>query len=390
MFKKITAIGLALIFVLSFTACGTKTPYGDYDLEDYITVGEYKGLEVEKYSIEVTDEEVEEEINNRLQFAATTSEVEEGTVEEGDTVIIDFVGRIDGEEFEGGSAQNYSLTIGGGQFVDGFESGLVGAKIGGDPVDVTATFPEDYSLNPDLAGKEAVFTVTVHSKQVTTVPELDMDFVASQGSKAESLDEYREEIKNEIYDQKKEEAIDNQKAYLWNKVVENTEQKNGEDGEPLYPEAELERVKNEFIDEYKSYAEQYGMEYGEFIEQQTGMKEEEFNAQIEEYAKSIVLQEMILYYLVDQEKIKISKDEYKDYIADQLEDMGMDEETFKQAYGKTFEEYMTEDTIRRYIYTDKVTQLMLDNALQVDKLSEPEDEEKTEETTEETTETDGE
>ena len=393
MFKKITAIGLALVFVLSFTACGSSLPYDDYDLEEYITVGDYEGMEVEKFTIEVTDEEVEEEINNRLQLAGTTEEVTEGVVEDGDTISIDFVGRVDGQEFEGGSAQNYSLTVGAGQFVDGFEDGLIGATIGGDPVVLNVTFPEDYALNADLAGKEAEFTVTVHSKQVTNVPELDMDFVASQGSEATTIDEYKEEVKQELYTQKEQDAIDQQKAYLWNQLIENTEQKTGEDGEPLYPEAELERVQNEFIEEYQNYADQYGMEYADFIEQQTGMSEEEFNKQIEEYSKSIVLQEMVLYYMVDKEGIKISKDEYENYISEQLTSMGMTEDSFETAYGQSFEDYMTEDMIRRYIYTDKVTQLLLDNAVQVDELSEPDDAEATdEETTEEETteESDGE
>lgn len=375
MYKRIAALGLALVFVLSFTACGSM-PYDDYDLEDYITVGEYKGLEVEKYSIKVTDDEVQAEIQNRLQQAATTTTVEEGKVEDGDTIVIDFVGKIDGKEFEGGSAQNYSLTIGSGQFVEGFESGLIGAEIGGDPVVVKATFPDDYKLNEDLAGKEAEFTVTVHSKQVTKVPELNEDFIKNSGSKAASIEEYTEEVKDDLYKQKEQEAIDNQKAYLWNKVVEGTEQKTGDDGEPLYPEEELTRVTDEFVKEYQNYADQYGMEYSEFIEQQTGMSEDEFNEQIKEYAKSVVLQEMVLYYLVDKEGIKITKDEYKEYIETQLTNMGMDAEAFESAYGKSFEDYMGEDTIRRYIYTDKVTTMMLDNAKQVDKLSDDEDADK--------------
>ena len=373
MLKKITAIGLALVFVFSFAGCGRSLPYDDYDLEDYITVGEYEGLEVEKYTIEVTDEEVEEEINYRLQLASTTTEVEEGVVEDGDTINIDFVGKVDGKEFEGGSAQNYSLTIGAGQFVDGFESGLIGAEIGGDPVVLNVTFPEDYPLNEELAGKDAEFTVTVHSKEVMEIPELDMDFVASQGSEAKTVDEYREQVKQELHDQKEKDAIEQQKSYLWDKLVEGTEQKTGEDGEPLYPEAELERVTNEFKEEYQTYADQSGMEYGEFIKQQTGMTEEEFDEQIKEYAKSVVLQEMILYYMVDKEDIKISKDEYDQYIEDQLADMGMDADSFEQAYGQSYEDYMTEDIIRRTIYLDEVTSLMLESAVQVDELSEPED-----------------
>ena len=198
-----------------------------------------------------------------------------------------------------------------------------------------------------------------------------MDFIKAQGSEAASIDEYKEAVRAEITVQKEKEAIDEQKAYLWNKLVESTEQKTGEDGEPLYPEEELDRVTNEFKEEYQTYADQYGMEYGEFIEQQTGMSEEEFDAQIKEYAKSVVLQEMILYYMVDKEDIKISKDEYDNYIKEQLDDMGMDEDSFEQAYGQSFEDYMTEDVIRRTIYLDKVTSLMLENAVQVDELSEP-------------------
>ena len=376
MYKRIAALGLALVFVLSFTACGGNMPYGNYDLEDYIKVGEYKGLEVEKYSIDVTEDEVKEEIQNRLQQAATTTEETEGVVKEGDTVVIDFVGRIDGKEFEGGSAQNYSLTVGGGQFVEGFESGLIGAEIGGDPVVVKATFPDDYALNADLAGKEAEFTVTVHSRQVTNVPALDMDFIKASGSKATSLEEYNEEVKEDLYNQKEEEAINNQKSYLWNKVIENTEQMTGDDGEALYPEEEITRVTDEFVKEYQNYADQYGMEYSDFIKQQTGMSEDEFNEQIKDYAKSVVLQEMVLYYLVDQENIKITKDEYNGYIEDQLKSMGLDADTFESAYGKSYEEYMGEDTIRRYIYMDKVSTMMLDNAVQVDKLSDDKDADK--------------
>lgn len=376
MYKRIAALGLALVFVLSFTACGGNMPYGNYDLEDYIKVGEYKGLEVEKYSIDVTEDEVKEEIQNRLQQAATTTEETEGVVKEGDTIVIDFVGRIDGKEFEGGSAQNYSLTVGGGQFVEGFESGLIGAEIGGDPVVVKATFPDDYALNADLAGKEAEFTVTVHSRQITNVPALDMDFIKASGSKATSLEEYNEEVKEDLYNQKEEEAINNQKSYLWNKVIENTEQMTGDDGEALYPEEEITRVTDEFVKEYQNYADQYGMEYSDFIKQQTGMSEDEFNEQIKDYAKSVVLQEMVLYYLVDQENIKITKDEYNGYIEDQLKSMGLDADTFESAYGKSYEEYMGEDTIRRYIYMDKVSTMMLDNAVQVDKLSDDKDADK--------------
>ena len=370
--KKLLSLGLALVFMLSMVSC--SKPYGDYNLDEYIKVSEYKGLQVEKVKVNVTDKDIDEEIDNRLSEAATTENVTEGTVAKGDVITINYVGKINGEEFDGGSAENYVLTIGSGQLIDGFEDGLIGKKVGGDPAVLKLKFPDDYKTSTGevspVAGKDVEFTVTVVSKQETIVPTLNMDFVKESGSEAKDINAYKQEVKEDLIKTKTEEAENQQKQYLWQVVVTNSVSVTDADGNEKYPEEEVDRVYNDYITQYKDYAEQYNMEYGEFIEQQTGMTEEEFDTQVKEYARSVVKQEEVLYYIVEKEKIDISGEEYDEYIENSLKEMGMTADSYEDAYGKSFEEAVGKDTIRRYIYVDKVTTLMLENAKLVDELPE--------------------
>ena len=133
----------------------------DYKALDYVKLGDYKGLEVTLASTDVTDEEVEQQVETNLNNNDKSEELKEGTVENGDVANIDYEGKLNGKAFDGGTAEGYDLTIGSGSFIDGFEDGLIGKKIG-DTVDLNLTFPEDYS-STDLAGKEVVFTVKINS-----------------------------------------------------------------------------------------------------------------------------------------------------------------------------------------------------------------------------------
>ncbi len=136
---------LCVIMALCLSSCGTEVSYDDYDLSKYIKVGDYKGMEVASYSISVTDDEVETAIQSALDEAATDKELDKGTaIENGDAVNIDYTGKLDGKKFDGGTAEGYDLTIGSGSFIDGFESGLIGKKVG-ETTDLELTFPEDYS-----------------------------------------------------------------------------------------------------------------------------------------------------------------------------------------------------------------------------------------------------
>lgn len=155
--KKIIALLLAILMVFSLVACGSSDKYYDYDMEKYIKIGEFS-KEVDKYSeeyIQYYDEYYSEIFGTKLEYKST-----EGVVEDGDTVNIDFAGYKDGEAFDGGTAKDYDLTIGSGQFIDGFEDGLIGVEIGNE-VELNLTFPEDYS-NEDLKGAAVVFKVTIN------------------------------------------------------------------------------------------------------------------------------------------------------------------------------------------------------------------------------------
>src|SRR5690606_10016727 len=168
-----------------------------------VKLGEYKGIEYEEETIEVTEEEVDEELKRLQERHAELVLKEEGKVEEGNTVVIDFEGFIDDEPFEGGKGENYSLEIGSGHFIPGFEEQLIG-KEAGEEVEVNVTFPEDYHAK-DLAGKDAVFKVKIHEIKEKQVPELDDEFAKDVDDEVETLAELRENKEKEIRERKQRE-----------------------------------------------------------------------------------------------------------------------------------------------------------------------------------------
>src|SRR5690606_20773233 len=174
------------------------------EVKPEVKLGDYKGLEVEKMDTEVTDEDVAEELKSMQERQAELVVKEEGEVVEGDTVVIDFEGFVDGEAFEGGQADNYSLEIGSGSFIPGFEEQLIGLK-SGEEKDVEVTFPEEYHA-AELAGKPAVFKVKLHEIKTKELPELDDEFAKDVDESAETLDELKAKIRTRLETSKKEEA----------------------------------------------------------------------------------------------------------------------------------------------------------------------------------------
>ncbi|MEY8291196.1 trigger factor [Carnobacteriaceae bacterium 52-44] len=193
----------------------------EVSLKPEVKLGQYKDLEVTKYDREVTDEDVEESLENRrTQFAELVIK-EDAPAEEGDTVVIDYEGSVDGEVFEGGSATNYSLELGSDSFIPGFEEQLIGAETGSE-VEVKVTFPEDYHAE-DLAGKEAVFNVTVHEIKAKELPELDDEFAKDVDDEVETIDELRERIREELETTRKQYADEARDEEAIRKAVENAE-----------------------------------------------------------------------------------------------------------------------------------------------------------------------
>ena len=177
----------------------------EVEVKPEVTLGEYKGLEVEEKSVEITDEDVEEEIKKiQERHAELVVKDDEEAVEEGDTVVMDFEGFMDGEAFEGGKGENHSLEIGSGQFIPGFEEQLIGKKAG-DDTEVKVTFPEDYHAE-DLAGKEATFKVKIHEVKYKELPELDDEFAKDVDDEAETLEQLREKKKEQLDTEAKQSA----------------------------------------------------------------------------------------------------------------------------------------------------------------------------------------
>ena len=363
--KKKVLILLAVCTAVVFSFAGCK-PYSSYDLSKYIKVGKYKGLEVKSYTIKVTDKEVNKKIKSNLKAAVETKDVKTGKVKKGDTVTISYDGKVNGKSFDGGSAQDASLTIGSGEFINGFESGLIGVNVGSTKT-LNLKFPSDYSTKK-LAGKKVVYKVTVESVQKQITPTLNEDFVKKNSSQS-TVAEYKKAIKQQLYDSKKETAVNNQKEYLWNKVYSDSKVKTDKSGNEKYPDREVKRVTKQLTEQYKDQAKQANLSFKKYLKQQMGLTEKQFNQQAKAYAKMEVKQEEIIYYIADKENIDVTKKQYKNYIKKSLKQYGFTEDSFKDTYKKSYEDYVGKDNIYKSIYLEKVEDMMLKNAKVVDKLS---------------------
>ncbi|MBQ1490283.1 MAG: trigger factor [Eubacterium sp.] len=340
----VVVIIAALVAIFKFDVFGMFTSEYKLDYDKYVTVGEYKGLEYDKVKVSVSNAEVKTEIDNRVKAASTTETVKKGTVKDGDTISVNYVGKIDGKEFDGGSAENSSITIGTTSMIDGFTDGLIGAKVG-DTVTLNLKFPDDYQAK-DVAGKDVVFEVTINSKQITKTPKYDEDFIKNN-TDYDSKDAFEKAVKKELLKNKKDEAESQVKNTLWNTVIEKSKV-------TKYPEKQLEYERQQLISRYKETASSYGVEWEEFLSSYMGMDKKEFRKQVKKYAKTVVKQKLVMYSIAKKEGLKVSKNEYKDYLADLLKNAGFTEEAFQQQYGESIEDYAEENDFKTNLLMDKV------------------------------------
>ncbi len=346
--RKILVAAVCILTMAGLTACGSSSvSYDKYDLDEYIKVGEYKGLSVAGYTVKITDDEIDTRIESELEEAASAQEVAKGnTVKEGDTVNIDYVGKKDGKKFDGGSAEGHELEIGSGSFIDGFEEGLVGKKIG-DEVKLELTFPEDYG-EASLAGQDVVFDVTINSATRMTVPEYDLDYVKNT-TDYDSIADYEKAVKKELYKEKEAEEISKQQTELWSKVLENTDV-------IQYPEKELDYYIEFNSNQIDEMAESYGITRKDMLENYEFGSEEEFTAINEDSTKFQIKQEMLIEYIADKEKLTYTEAEVekmKEYYAS----IGYDDVAMEKQTGRKADAY-----IRLMLLRQKVLDFLLDNA----------------------------
>lgn len=342
----VVAIVAVIAIILVFVNNKQSKEY-NYDLSKYVKVGNYKGLEYASQKASVTDEEVDAEIQRRLQKAAKTENSKTGKVENGDTINISFVGKIDGKEFEGGSSESTDITVGTTQMIDGFVEGLMGKNVG-ESVTLNLKFPDDYGKT-DLQGKAVEFKVTINSKKKISVPKLNTEFV-KKNSKYKTVKEYKEGVKKELLNQKQKSIDSTVKQELWSRIINQSKAKK-------YPEKELNEAMsqaNKLEESYKAQAQNYGMEWETYLKTVMRTDKKGFEKLKQEYAKNIVFNRMVMYSIARSENISLSNREYKKEILKILEDNGYDEESFKKAFGKDIETYADEQNWRQKILFDKV------------------------------------
>ncbi|GER69207.1 trigger factor [Weizmannia acidilactici] len=287
-----------------------------------VKLGEYKGLEVEKPDTEVTDEDVENELKKMQERLAELVVKEDGELEMGDTVVIDFEGFVDGEAFEGGSAENYSLELGSGSFIPGFEEQLVGAKTG-DEKEINVTFPEEYHA-AELAGKPATFKVKVHEIKAKHLPELNDEFAQDADDEVETLDALKEKIKKDLKESKEHAA----KHAVEDAVVE----KAAENAEMDIPEAMIETEVNRMLQEFEQNLAAQGLNL-QLYYQFSGQDEAALRGQMKEDAEKRVRYNLTLEAIANAENLEASDEEVEEELKRMSEMYGMSVEDIKRALG---------------------------------------------------------
>lgn len=309
------------------------------NVEKCVTLGDYKGVTVEKTIQSVTDEDVQNEIDNAL--ANYPVEVDQAA-KEGDTVNIDYVGKIDGEEFDGGSDQGADLKLGSGKFIDGFEDGLIGARKG-ETRTLNLTFPEDSTQ--DLAGKAVEFTVTVNAVKEPLSEPTDQ-WVADNIEGYDNIADYKAGIRSE-QEESNEQTAENQVRYAaWTQVIDNCTINE-------YPETLVEVGKKLYEQQVETYAKYAGMELDAYIES-SGLTQEEYQSNMEEYGKNVAAQALVCQAICDKEGFAIGDDDYQKALQDMLTEYGCTEDELIQTYGQ--------DNVEQSIMLNRVSNLILENA----------------------------
>lgn len=312
-----------------------------------VTLGEYKGLKVDKTSIEVTAEEVDKEIEAERERNARTIEVTDRAVADKDMVTLDFEGFVDGEAFEGGKGTDYPLTIGSGAFIPGFEEQLVGAEIDKE-LDVNVTFPTDYQA-ADLAGKDAVFKCTVHAIKAKELPELDDEF-ASEVSECDTLEEYKVEVENKIKERKESEAKQKKEDQAVDKAIENAQME--------IPAPMLDLQVRQMAEDFGRRMQQQGLSMEQYF-QLTGMTSERMMADLRPQAEKRIKTRLVLEEIVKAENIEVSDERLDEELTKMAEAYQMEIDKLKEFMGDG-----EKDQIRKDIAVQDAVTLLAGSAVE--------------------------
>jgi trigger factor len=317
----------------------------EVEVKPEVTLGDYKGLEIDVPSVEVTDEDVNKEIEQLRERHAELVVKEEGTVEEGDTVVMDFEGFTDGVAFDGGKGENHSLEIGSGQFIPGFEEQLVGKALDED-TEIKVTFPEDYHAE-ELAGKEATFKVKIHEVKFKELPELDDEFAKDVDEEVETLDELKKKKREQLEAELKQD-VENQKR-------EDLIAKASENAQVDIPDAMVETELEQMVREFEQRLQMQGMTL-EMYSQFSGQDEAALKEQMKEDAAKRVKTNLTLEAITKAEDINVTDEDVNEELGKMAEMYGIDAEQLVPMLGGNT------DTIKSDLQMRKAIEFLVDNS----------------------------
>ncbi len=325
-------------------------------LKPEVKLGEYKGVAIDNFSAEVTEEEVNAEIDRERDNSARMVSVEDRPVQDGDMTELDFEGFVDGEAFEGGKGENYPLTIGSGAFIPGFEEQLIGAELNKE-VEVNVTFPEDYNAE-HLAGKDAVFKCTVKEIKVKELPELDDEF-ASEVSEYDTLEEYRANVRKGLEERKAKQMKDEKEDAAIAAVVEHAEME--------IPDAMLATEQRQMLDQFAQRITMQGMQMEQYM-QMTGNTREMMLEQLKPQAERKIKSRLCMEAVAKAENITASEEDYEEEMKVMADAYQIEVDKVKEMLGEKEKKSVMEDIAVR-----KAIEFVAENAVVKEK------EEKTEE-----------
>lgn len=340
--SRVVVAALSISMVMGVAGCGNSDKASN-SAKKYVTLGEYKNLDVDLTVSTITDEAVEEEIQSTLEQNAENQEVtDRTTVQEGDIVNINMTATVDGEDFDDANLEDSDYTLGDNEYGEDFDKAFIG-KNKGDTFDLTVTLPSDYS-DDTYAGKEAAFNITINKIEKSVVPELNDEFVQSVSDDCKTVDEYRKYVKEDLQKTADDDNESSAKEDLMALAVENATIKGSSDD--IY-----NLYYNQLVNDYTSYAQQWGMTFDNFISQFMGMDEESFK----DFVLDQVYDIQVAMAIADKEKLTVSDKEYKTLLKQYAEDYGWDStDELEKAYSK---EYLKNNMTR-----DKVLDFLFENA----------------------------
>ena len=300
-------------------------------LKPEVTLGAYKGIEVDKVDVTVSDEEVDAEIEKERDRNARSISVTDRAVQDKDQTVIDFEGFVDGVAFEGGKGENYPLTIGSGTFIPGFEEQLIGKNIG-EETDVNVTFPEDYQAE-DLAGKPALFKVTVKEIKEKQLPELDDEF-AAEVSEFDTLAEYKEDVKKNLLEKREKDVKNAKEDAVVDAIIENASMD--------IPDAMIETQQRQMIQEFAQNIQAQGLSIDQYF-QFTGLTAEKMMEQVKPQAEKRIKSRLVLEAVAKAENIVASEEDFDNEVAKMAEMYKMESDKIKESIGEEGKKQLMED-----------------------------------------------